>query len=296
MKPALTTLLLSMSLLSACATLPPPLSWAELNARALPLPGLRVAYGEAAPQFGELRLPAGRGPFPVVVLIHGGCWLQQFDYRHATRVADALLPLGVAVWTIEYRRLGDDGGGWPHTLLDVARATDHLRVLAQTQPLDLGRVIAMGHSAGGQLALWLAARAQLPADSPLYRPDPLPLRGVLGLAPITDLAAYRIGPAGSCHSAVEPLLGGTPEEQPARYAQASPLALLPLGVPQQLVQGARDPIVAADSVAAYARAAQAQGDTVALHTVDAAGHFELVAPGSVAWPVITRALQALLAP
>lgn len=292
----LTTLLLSMSLLSACATLPPPLSWQELNARALPLAAPRIPYGEAAPQFGELRLPAGRGPFPVVVLIHGGCWLQQFDYRHATRVADALLPLGVAVWTIEYRRLGDDGGGWPHTLLDVARATDHLRALAQTQPLDLGRVIAMGHSAGGQLALWLAARTQLPADSPLYRPDPLPLRGVLGLAPITDLAAYRIGPAGSCHSAVEPLLGGTPEEQPARYAQASPLALLPLGVPQQLVQGARDPIVAADSVAAYARAAQAQGDTVALHTVDAAGHFELVAPGSVAWPAITRALQALLAP
>jgi acetyl esterase/lipase len=292
----LAALLVLMSLLSACATLPPPLSWKELDARALPLPGLRIAYGEAAPQFGELRLPAGRGPFPVVVLIHGGCWLQQFDYRHATRVADALLPLGVAVWTLEYRRLGDAGGGWPNTLLDVAQATDHLRVLAQTYPLDLERVIAMGHSAGGQLALWLAARPQLPPDSALYRPDPLPLRGVLGLAPITDLVRYRIGPAGSCHSAVEPLLGGTPEEHPARYAQASPLALLPLRVPQQLVQGARDPIVSADSVADYARAAEAQGDTVQLHRVDAAGHFELVAPGSVAWPTIARALQALLAP
>lgn len=271
-----------------------PLTWTELQARPLPPPVARQAYGSAPQQFGELRVPAGTGPFPVVVLIHGGCWRNAFDLAYITRLAAAITELGYATWTIEYRRLGDAGGGWPGTFLDVADATDHLRSLARTAPLDLQRLVTMGHSAGGQLALWLAARPRLPADSPLHRTSALPVKAVVGLAPITDLAHYRIGPPDSCHASVDPLLGGSPEQQPQRYAQTSPRALLPLGVPQILVQGAQDPIVPAAGVADYADAARAAGDTVQLLRIEGAGHFDPAAPDTATWPALREALQAAL--
>ena len=134
------------------------LTWTELSARPLPPSGLRIAYGDGPEQFGELRLPASTGPHPVVVLIHGGCWLSDFDYRYMTHLGDALATQGYASWTIEYRRLGASGGGWPQTFTDVGLALDALRDIAATQPLALGRIVTVGHSAGGQLALWLAAR------------------------------------------------------------------------------------------------------------------------------------------
>lgn len=272
----------------------PTLSWSEFEKLPLPSPGEKIAYGEAAQQFGELRLPAGQGPFAVAVLIHGGCWLNAFNHVYITRLAAALTQQGIATWTIEYRRLGDEGGGWPNTLLDAARATDHLRVLAKTHALDLSRVASVGHSAGGQLALWLAARGKLPQDSALYREQPLPLSGVVGLAAITDLHTYRIGPPDSCNASVDPLMGGPPEQHAARYAQASPRALLPLGVPQWLVQGGQDRIVTATSAAAYVQAATAAGDLATLVALPEAGHFELVAPQLPAWAPLLQALKAAL--
>src|SRR3954453_3745298 len=178
------------------------LSWSELGSMPLPAPGERVSYGSGAQQFGELRVPKGDGPFPVMVIIHGGCWQNVFDYVYMTRLAAWFTEHGVATWTIEYRRLGDDGGGGPGTFLDVAAATDMLREIAPKSHLDLKRVYAAGHSAGGQLALWLASRAKLAESSELYRKDPMKIRGVLGLAAITNLEKYRIGPANSCHSSV----------------------------------------------------------------------------------------------
>ncbi|MGQ0622524.1 MAG: alpha/beta hydrolase [Panacagrimonas sp.] len=274
--------------------LDPPVSWNTLQALPLPASGRRIEYGEAGQQFGELRLPEeqGQGPFPVVVILHGGCWLNAFDYEYITRIAARLTrDLQVATWTVEFRRIGDPGGGWPGTFLDVGDATDHLRGLAIEHRLDLSKVVTMGHSAGGHLALWLATRHRLPTDSALYRKDPLAIRGVVGLAAITDLAAYRIGPEGSCHSAVDELIGGPPSLHAMRYAQASPRALLPLGVPQWLVQGAGDPIVPAQSAKNYVAAAVAAGDKVELMLDERAGHFDPVAPDSVSWPLLIKAVE-----
>ena len=275
------------------AVMPPPLQWSDVASLALPAAGRRIVYGDGDLQFGELRLPAASdATVPVVLLIHGGCWLSDFDYRHATNLAAALVDEGYAVWTPEYRRVGDPGGGWPGTFTDVAAAADALRGLAQDYPLDLRRVVAVGHSAGGQLALWLAAREALPRDSEIRGEGPLPLAGVVSLAGITDMAAYSVGEPGSCNSAVVPLMGGTPDAVPRRYAETSPLSLLPRSAPQWLVQGARDSIVPPASAATYVKAAMAAGIPAQLVVVPQSGHFELVVPGSVAWSAVREAIAA----
>ncbi|MGI8436468.1 MAG: alpha/beta hydrolase family protein [Chthoniobacterales bacterium] len=270
------------------------LSWSELSALPLPKAGERSAYDKGPQQFGELRLPEGKGPFPVVVLIHGGCWQAEFDYVYITRLAAWLAEQGVASWTIEYRRLGDEGGGWPGTFLDAAHAADFVREIAKTHPIDVKRVYAAGHSAGGQLALWLASRDKLPATSDLFVKNPIAIHGVLGLAAVTDLAKYRVGPPGSCHSSVDPLLGGTPEKVPSRYAETSPSARLPLGIPQVFIQGEADPIVDPASVRAYAEAATTAGDKVTVLALPGAGHFEASVPLPKTQAVFEDALRLLL--
>ncbi len=258
-----------------------------------------MAYGPASSQFGELRLPSaasGTAPAPVLILLHGGCWLSDFDRSYFQHMAEAITrQTGAATWNVEYRRLGEPGGGWPGTLLDAALATDHLRVLAAMHHLDLSRVVGLGHSAGGQLALWLATRRKIPRQSELYRADPLRLSGVIGLAPITDLAAYSRGHA-ACNTAVRDLLGGAASQQPLRYRSASPRAQLPLGVPLWLVQGAADPIVPTSSVTAYAEAARAVGDRVTFDITPGAGHFEPALPGSASWPALLAAVRAAIQP
>jgi len=130
-------------------------------------PQLREAYGADSLQFGELRLPRmGLGPFPVAVVIHGGCWTKGFaTLRNTAAVASALADEGIATWNVEYRQMGDPGAGWPNSFLDVGAAVDHLRALAKAWPLDLTRVVVLGHSAGAHLALWAAARPRLPRSS-----------------------------------------------------------------------------------------------------------------------------------
>lgn len=260
---------------------------------ALPRPTAdrRLAYGSDPLQFGELRLPAGPGPHPVALVIHGGCWLAEYDLGYMSALAAALAEAGVATWSIEYRRVGDPGGGWPGTFTDVAAAADHLRGLAADHHLDLGRVVVVGHSAGGHLALWLAARHGLAADDPLRGPSPLPLAGVVALAGIPDLAAFA-APEG-CGAAVAPLLGGEPAGVPERLHRASPIERLPLGLPQVLIVGALDTIVPAEQADRYAAAAAAAGERVRVLPITAAGHFELVVPGSVAWPSVRDAVLEL---
>jgi pimeloyl-ACP methyl ester carboxylesterase len=200
-----------------------------------------IFYGKDPLQFGELRLPEGNELHPVIVVIHGGCWLAEYDLHHISPLATALTKEGYATWSLEYRRVGNEGGGWPDTFLDVAQGTDYLRELAKTYPMDLNRVITLGHSAGGHLALWLAARHKLPVGSPLYSENPLTIRGVVSLAGVGDLGLPEY--QAICGCVVPKLMGGSPSEVPERYAQGSPIELLPLNVRQILVQGAGDATV-----------------------------------------------------
>lgn len=267
------------------------LTFQDIEKLSAPPADRRVAYGSDPEQFGDLRLPAGKGKHPVVVVIHGGCWYSEYNLNHIANFSAALARLGVVTWSLEYRRIGSaGGGGWTGTFEDVARGTDYLRVLARSYPVDLRRVVVVGHSAGGQLALWLAARRRLPKGSPLYSRNPLKLRGVVSLAGVTDLRKFRP----NCGDAVTKLLGGSPAEVGERYAQTSPVELLPLGVAQRLVHGALDRIVPPDQSRDYERAARKSGDEVELSIVEGAGHFELIAPQPAAQSAVEKAILSLL--
>ena len=268
----------------------------ELQALPASAPDRRVVYGDDSSQYGELRVPAGRGPFPVVVLIHGGCFKSTYaSLRDLSPMADALRPDGVATWNIEYRRVGQPGGGWPGTYLDVGRAVDHLRTLALEHALDLGRVVVVGHSAGGNLAMWAAARARLPLSSAVYAAQPLPVRGVVDLAGPVDLTANIDGYQTLCRDTViTGLLGGPPAAVPGRYAHASPIRLLPLGVPQVLVIGEHEDFVPRPLMEAYAQAAAAAGDRVRLVVIPRVGHFEIASPRVPTWQQIRLAINSLI--
>jgi acetyl esterase/lipase len=282
--------------LAACAAIasegPPVLTASEVISLPQPAPDRRLPYGADPLQFGELRLAGGPGPHPVAVVIHGGCWLAEYDLGYMAGLATALAAAGVTTWSVEYRRVGDEGGGWPGTFADVAAAADHLRELGGAHDLDLTRVVAVGHSAGGHLALWLAARHRLANADPLRGPAPLQLTGVVALAGIPDLAAYA-APEG-CGAAVAELLGGQPAEVPERLRRASPIELLPLGVRQTLIVGDGDTIVPEQQAGRYAERAVAAGDRVDVRTVSTAGHFELVVPGSVAWETVRNAVLEIV--
>ena len=271
---------------------PTPMTTAEALALPRPAPDRRLEYGPGSLHFGELRLPPGPGPHPVAIVVHGGCWLAAYDLGYVSGLAAALAEAGVATWSIEYRRVGDEGGGWPGTFEDLARAADFLRAAAPGHGLDPERAIALGHSAGGHLALWLAARAGLPGDDPLRGAAPLPLRGVVALAGIPDLAAYA-APSG-CGAAVPGLLGGEPAAVRERLQRASPAEMLPLGVRQVLVIGSLDPIVPTQQARGYAAAARRAGDEVEIREVEGAGHFELVDPKHPAFGVVRDAVLDLL--
>lgn len=263
--------------------------WSEIASFEKPPFDHRIEYGNHPLQFGELRLPEGAGPFPVVVFIHGGCWLSQFDLNHVGAVSADLEKAGYAVWTPEYRRIGDEGGGWTGTFDDAGKSVDYLRTLANTYPLDLNKVIVMGHSAGGHLSLWVAARKNLPESSLLYVANPLPVTGVIPLAPITDLEEYdKVN--NSCSSAVTQLVDGQPSEVPERYREGSPTNLVPLGVPVHLVHGSIDNIVPLKQSQDFNAVARDKGDDSQVLTVDGAGHFDMVSPYSEAWKVVKDAL------
>ena len=264
-----------------------PTEFAALLALPSSPPTARLAYGAGPQQFGELRLPAGEGPFPLVVLVHGGCWRSAFDLAHDAPLASALARAGLATWLIEYRRVGDAGGGWPGTFADVHDAVAYVAWLARHYPLDSTRVVLVGHSAGGELALHEgAARAATP-DAPR-------VRAVVSLAGITDLRGYA-APTG-CGSAVVPLMGGTADAVPDRYRAASPMDQPAAGLPVRLVHGAADPIVPLAQSQRYVAAAQARGGDASLTVVPAAGHFDLVDPTSAAWPTVRDVIRRASAP
>ncbi len=264
----------------------------DLDRLAASPPGEHVAYGPDPLQYGELSVPDGSGPHPVVIFIHGGCWLAKYDMAHTHALAEALVEDGLAVWNLEYRRVGDDGGGWPGTFQDIAVGADYLRQLAVAHDLDLERVIAMGHSAGGHLALWLAGRSQIDPLSELYTPEPLNLVGVIGLAPAPQLAALHEREV--CGHVIDKLMGGGPQDYPQRYRNGSPSELAPLGVPQTIIVGKYDEGWAWAG-AAYVEAAILAGDQqVTIIEAPRASHFEVINPRSSTWPIVQRHVGSML--
>jgi acetyl esterase/lipase len=248
----------------------------------------RHSYGERRDQFGELTRPAGtQAPWPVAVLIHGGYWRSKYDLRLEDPLVPDLAGRGWAVWNLEYRRLGwRSRGGWPATVEDVAAGIDHLGRL--DAPLDLARVVAIGHSAGGHLALWAAARRGLPAGAPGAEPA-VRLCAAVAQAGVVDLReAARLGLS---RGAARSLLGGPPGKLPRRYDLASPIERLPLGVPQLLIHGDADDAVPLELSRRYAERARDAGDPCELVELQGCGHFEHLDPSSHAWGVVTGWLE-----
>lgn len=271
----------------------------ELANASVPSGAVRIAYGPDALQFGELRLPATKPPHPVAIVIHGGCWvarLGNMDPRAAGMenmrpLAAALTESGIATWNMEYRRLGHEGGGWPGSFRDVANAADFLRTLAREHQLDLTRIIAIGHSAGGHFAMWLAARPKIPENSELYVKDALRLAGVVNLDGPADLKATLPMQQPVCGSPViTNLMGGSPEERPERYRAGSPIELLPLGVPQAFFAGR----LFGAHVAPYEAAAKKAGETVQATAIESAGHFVFIDPQSDVWPQVLASVRRVL--
>jgi len=245
-----------------------------------PPAGQKIQYGPGEFQFGELRVPPGHDPGPAAIVIHGGYWRAAYDLKHIGHLCEALTRAGIATWSLEYRRLGNPGGGWPGTFDDVKAGASHLTKLAKSKAIDLNRVIAMGHSAGGQLALWLCKQ------------NAIALRGVVALAPVADLRrAWALKLSGNV---VDELLGGSPAKVPERYRAASPIEMVPLGVRQRVIHGAADDVVPVSISSGYFAAARAKGDDATLTEPVGAGHFDLIDPRSAAWSSVRDAARGLL--
>ena len=273
-----------------------PITFADLLARPREKPTEIVAYGPAPHQFAELWLPKGEGPHPTLVVIHGGCWQASLPGTELMAyMSQDLRRRGYAVWSIDYRRIGDEGGGYPGTFLDAAAAVEKLKELAPKRKLDLTKLVAIGHSAGGHLAVWLAARPRLPKTSPLAKAMPLRITGVVSLAGIVDLEAYRAKGPSACGgpSTIDNLVDAN-RKNTNLYSDTSPAAMLPIGVKQIVISGALDRIVPPAFGKNYATAAQAKGDSAAELTLEGAGHFELIDPTSDAWRTIRAEIDNLM--
>ena len=256
------------------------MAWPDLLERPRPAPSATIHYGDDPLQVVDLWLPEGDGPHPVVLMVHGGCWQTDIADRTIMNwIAEDLRRRGLAVWNIDYRGVDRPGGGYPGTFLDAAAAADALRDQAGRYGLDPSRLVAIGHSAGGHLALWLAGRPRLPEGSPLRTPDPLTIPSVISLGGLPDLEAAARPPGSGCGiEIIDRLTGG-------RFADTSVPRLAPLGVRQVLINGRQDRIIPTAYAEGYARPMRSAGDDVRVRMVDRTGHVELVAPDTAAWAV-----------
>jgi acetyl esterase/lipase len=290
---------------AAAAPAPELMKWPALLTRERPQPSSSIRYGDDQMQVVDLWLPAGKGPHPTVLMVHGGCWQTEVaDRRIMNWIADDLRDRGIAVWNIDYRGVDRAGGGYPGTFHDVAAAADALRSHAKAHNLDISRLVATGHSAGGHLALWLAARRSakakpsnllIPRGSPILSADPLRIQTVVSLGGLPDLELAATPPGSGCGvEVIEKLVGPPTLSKRQVYADTSIPNLAPLGVRQVLVNGLQDRIIPTFYAEDYARKMLAAGDTVDVRMVDRTGHVELIAPDSQAWAVAVKEIEKAL--
>ncbi|MEU2623615.1 alpha/beta hydrolase [Streptomyces sp. NPDC007157] len=265
-------------------------------------PDATAAYGDHPDQVIDFYVPRGdEAMVPLVVVLHGGAWRAPYDRGHITPFADFLARRGFAVANVEYRRgavlpeqgaLAPVAGRWPDTFDDIAAALDALPALAREAlpQADLRRTVLTGHSAGGHLALWAAARHVLPADAAWRTSGPAPLRGVVALAPIADFAvAEKLEVCG--HAALQ-LLGGS-DQFTDRQRYADPALLLPTGIATTLVQGRTDNVVPQAVAESYAEASAKAGEVVGLTLLEDVGHFPLIDPAADACAVVAEEIAQL---
>lgn len=273
----------------------PLLTWPDLLNRQRPAPDHVIRYGEQAQQVVDLYLPAGNGPHPVVIMIHGGCWSQPWDRGLMNWISDDLRRRGIAVWNIDYRTLGEaDRSAYPTLFEDVAAAADALRTHAAQYRLDTARVVSVGHSAGGHLALWLAGRRNLPTGHFANR-NPLPIHAAISLGGLQDLELAERPPGSGCGTeVVGRLIGRTLPGRSDPFADTSVPRMGALRIPQVLINGNQDRIIPTHFAEDYAGQMRALGDDVRVRMIDATGHVELVAPESAAWAAAVEEIMRAL--
>ncbi len=274
---------------------PPPdphglMTWPDLLGRPRPQPNAAIHYGTDPLQVADLWLPEGHGPHPTVLMVHGGCWTTGIADRTIMNwAAEDLRRRGIAVWNIDYRGVDRPGGGYPGTFQDAAAAADALRAHADQYRLDLSHLVAIGHSAGSHLALWLAGRRRLPAGSPLHGANPLRIHEAISLGGLPDLEEAARSENGCGNEVVGRLTNG-------HFADTSVPRLAPLGVRQVLINGREDRIIPIAYAEGYAAPMRAAGDDVRVRMLDRTGHVELVAPGSAAWAAAVEEIERVLRP
>lgn len=269
----------------------PLMHWPDLLNRPQPQPDATIAYGADPLQHVDLWLPKKAGAHPVVLMVHGGCWQTEVAKADIMNwIADDLRKRGIAVWNIEYRGVDRPDGGYPGTFLDVAHAADLLEKDARQYRLRADRIVVVGHSAGGHLALWLAARGGLPKNSMLASPHPVKLAAAISLGGLPDLRAASAPPGNTCDSEpVAKLVGTSSASRPDIYADTSPAVLPDPSIRVTLVNATLDRIAPPAFATAYAAKRRAHRVIIA-----GEGHVELITPGTKSWTATVRLIEDAL--
>ena len=249
-------------------------------------PDARIAYAAGPSHVVEVFLPKGRGPHPVAVLLHGGCFLKEYEgLAQTSGIAADLARRGFAVWNVEYRRFPEAGAGYPGTFQDVAQGIDWLKTAAPTYHLDLNRVVAVGHSAGGHLALWAASRPKISRGSQLWSADPVRIRAVVSIGGIGDLEVHAKSFDGACGpGTIARVTGGN-------YPATSPARLLPSGARVVMVHGQFDHVMPPDTGRAYVETVRKAGDSAEVVVIEGVGHFDPMIPSTEAWREVAAIVE-----
>jgi acetyl esterase/lipase len=272
-----------------------PMTLADYMRLSGPNPTEKLSYGGSPFQFVELFQPGGLGPFPVVVLIHGGCFKNEYQGMPQMRgIAGVLSSEGIAVWSIEYRGVDESGGGYPGTFQDINAAFDLLVMQAVSRHFDIDRITAVGHSAGAYLALWMAGRGLVPVSSPLHDSQPIQVRNVVALGGFGDLRPDAEHLQDACGYSISQLTGAPSSERQDVYADTTPLELSPNGSHTVFINGELDNLASPQEARVYAERVRRRGDSAETVVLPAASHFDEVSIASPSWPVVLDVIRRVV--